>query len=723
MNIKKKIDRLAYCLIVPLLLFSCTQDEVTRTAPATGEAVSVHLDIAVADMQPGITIAPATRTTGNDKHNALSVGYRLPEAATRSDAARTDAEKALKSLWMLQFDGTATNSTLIKKTDITASVQDNAAEVTLLANNAKNRVYLVANADVSAFTESGTTLQNFEQGVVNFAPCTETELVAKGLPMIATADIDPRTDNPGTLMLQSMVTKLTLQCNVATGFDCDIQSIVLNQVTEKIPVTPQVAGDAANRAPGITDNDFVKSLDITPVQKDGVMTCYFPENLAGRKSTLTEMWERNMDNAPTEKAAYIKITGMTPAGKSCFYTYYLGDGTPQDFNIAGNRFYKLALTLQSADDTDLRVESYFDLNPGGNTANCYLVYQNSESYGFDATVMGNGVSTPANGINTADIIPSTLAPASAVVLWEQSDPTGVANAIGDVVKSVRMNSDKKYICFTTGAKPGNAVIAALDGGGNIIWSWHIWRLEANPGDVECYTPKNGGRTFTMMDLNLGALNNEVNNVNAYGLHYQWGRKDPFPGATGITTSDGGSATFNGVVTENGYSFAAVNGTVTAQEAIRNPMRFYCGSIRIWISVQQDNLWGNPYSQNVNTPNPDLGSKSIYDPCPVGYRVPPQDTWWQMTTSNSTWDTNGYQLGVGSGDAPAKYFYPATGIRQGENSNGQLGKVGSEGYYWSSSIFSYSNIDGDLMNFGNGYMNKYYFKGQANGMSVRCVKGE
>ena len=708
-------------LFIVTLFFSCTQEEVAPTSPATGETVSVRLDIAVADMQPGIIVAPATRTTGNDKHNALSVGYHLPDAVTRSDAARTDAEKVLKSLWMLQFDGTSTGSTLIKKTDITDLLQDNVAEVTLLANNAKNRICLVANADVSAFTESSTTLQNFEQGIVTFAPCTETGLAAKGLPMLAKADINPRTDHPGTLMLQSMVTKLTLQCKAATGFACDIQSVTLNQVSEKVPVTPQVAGNAATRAPGIADNDFVKTLDITPAGGDGVMTCYFPENLAGRKSALTEMWERSTANAPAEKAAYIKITGITPVGKSCFYTYYLGDGTPQDFNVMGNRHYKLALTLLNADETDLRVESYFDLNPGGKTANCYLAYQSNEIYHFNATVMGNGATTPVDGANTALITPTVLAPASVVVLWEQSDPTNSANnAIGDVVKNVSFSNG--YIHFTTGTKPGNAVIAALDGGGNIIWSWHIWRPEANPGDVECYTLKNGGRTFKMMALNLGAFNNEVNDVKAYGLLYQWGRKDPFPGATSITANDGGSATFNGVVTKNGYSFAAVDissTTITVANAVAAPMSFYSnGSRSDWVSVQQDNLWGNPFPSG-NVPNPKMGSKSIYDPCPAGYRVAPQDTWSQATYDESTWTTNGQKLNVGTGGVT--YFYPAAGARWGDRDMGKLAAVGSYGRYWSSSPYLNGNASGGYLNFGNGFVYPESSFSRAHGVSVRCVK--
>lgn len=46
------------------------------------------------------------------------------------------------------------------------------------------------------------------------------------------------------------------------------------------------------------------------------------------------------------------------------------------------------------------------------------------------------------------------------------------------------------------------------------------------------------------------------------------------------------------------------------------MNFTCANSD-WIDTPQDDLWGNPYSDEIG----DTGHKSIYDPCPPGYRVP------------------------------------------------------------------------------------------------------
>ena len=64
----------------------------------------------------------------------------------------------------------------------------------------------------------------------------------------------------------------------------------------------------------------------------------------------------------------------------------------------------------------------------------------------------------------------------------------------------------------------------------MLWSWNIWVAEGYVPDSR--TLSVGG--FTVMDRNLGALIDGSTSTNPYelvaaiGNHYQWGRKDPFP---------------------------------------------------------------------------------------------------------------------------------------------------------------------------------------------------
>ena len=113
-------------------------------------------------------------------------------------------------------------------------------------------------------------------------------------------------------------------------------------------------------------------------------------------------------------------------------------------------------------------EGYTSLSSEG-SANCYLVSQGG-SYCFDATVMGNGAKTYSL------IAPKELEPASASLVWQTSK---------GMVSEVKY--EEGQIGFTLSSIPGNALIAALDSKGEIIWSWHIWYPEQQPSTLKTKT--------------------------------------------------------------------------------------------------------------------------------------------------------------------------------------------------------------------------------------------
>ena len=674
-------NRLINLLLAILLLTACSQDEYSTAptdSPTTGRTVRFELSLRASPM-PGSA-----------------------DGVTRGEVPLSADEAAIRSLCVLQFAGTADGSPLVKKGEVPASDIAGgrfAFDFEELTGGGAMTVYVLANLPATALdgvVVNTTTLGAFRASALGVTPLTEEAMRTGGLPMLASQSF---ASHPKAFSMKALLAKVRFQYRTE-GFTFANVSLRAHNLASGVPVTELPAGTSVQHPAGISYNG-----SLTLVGDDsynGAPTvCYLPENLSGQVAAITTLAGRGGADVPWE-AAYLSVRSASAAPPSLnapSYHFYLGDGTASDFNMKRHCQYSFRVKIDGADPADKRVTLQ--------TANCYMVDADNTAYSFLATVMGNGATTPADGANTALITPTALSPASAVVLWEQSDPSGAANTAGDVVTNVRFSNG--YIHFTTGAKPGNAVIAALDGGGNIIWSWHIWRPASSPGDVECYTPKNGGRTFTMMGLNLGAFNNEVNDVKAYGLHYQWGRKDPFPGSTDTNTN---TPYFNGVVTENGYSFIAQSEGVTIQVAIGAPMSYNSGSSYDWLSVRQDNLWGNPYVQ----PNPDLGSKSIYDPCPVGYRVPPLDTWGQATASNSNWDTNGRNLSVGVGGTT--YFYPAAGYR---TSNGWLNYIGADGYYWASSPdASFPRYGGNIY-FSQSSLYPAYYCDRAYAHSVRCAQ--
>ena len=189
-----------------------------------------------------------------------------------------------------------------------------------------------------------------------------------------------------------------------------------------------------------------------------------------------------------------------------------------------------------------------------------------------------------------------VAAASVEVLWETRSDTDVI--VGDIVN--RTGYDNGYICFNVKGKTsstvpeGNALIAAKDASGNILWSWHIWVTSVMPTDHQY---KNGAGT--MMECDLGAAYVESGDYPwSSGLYYQYGRKDPFWGDQ--------SCTIYYKVVESDAT------TGTESYAAAHPTTFISNSngaygFAHWLHSGKGGLWTR--------------TKSISDPCPPGYVVP------------------------------------------------------------------------------------------------------
>ena len=306
--------------------------------------------------------------------------------------------------------------------------------------------------------------------------------------------------------------------------------------------------------------------------------------------------------------------------------------------------------------------------------------------------------------------------ASAEVLWE-SFGTPVTPNVGDLIKSASYKDG--YITFQTADtyKEGNAVIAAKDADGNILWSWHIWFTDEPRGQVYYH---NAG---TMMDRNLGATSATKGDVGALGLLYQWGRKDPFLGSSSISSSTLAKST---IAWPSSVSSDSSNGTI--EYATAHPTTF--------ITYNRSNFdWyytGDSSTDNTRWTTSE-SSKSIYDPCPVGWRVPDggDKGVWSTAFSlslpyyNGTYDSTNEGMAFSFSPTFIKgptAWYPASGCR--DINVGILSNVGSAGLYWSASPYSNGSYSAyNLYFLYNGYVSpsdySYYYR--AYGFSVRCIQ--
>ena len=304
------------------------------------------------------------------------------------------------------------------------------------------------------------------------------------------------------------------------------------------------------------------------------------------------------------------------------------------------------------------------------SANCYVVSECGQ-YLFP-TVKGNSMES------VGDVV-------SAAVLWE-SFGTEESIIVGSLVKSVSYSNG--FISFETGDiyHEGNVVIAAKDASENILWSWHIWFTDYPQGQV--YDNDAG----TMMDRNLGATSATPDDVGALGLLYQWGRKDPFLGSPYAKST---------ITWPSDVQTSSSVGTV--DYVTSHPTTFVTGSPASyydWHYSTDNTLWTT--SQNV---------KSIYDPCPIGWRVPDIDVWVKARALREGHITeNGLNFG-GRWGRDESIWYPYTFERI------FIYEEDLGGDYWSA-----SSAARNVYSFGIGagtfieeIVNRF------NGRSIRCIK--
>ncbi len=360
-------------------------------------------------------------------------------------------------------------------------------------------------------------------------------------------------------------------------------------------------------------------------------------------------------------------------------------------------------------------------------ANCVLVAPGTTSVTVDCTPYMTTSTTYAYQFNEG-----TKEAASAGVLWNDVSTTFITN--------VQLAANHKSFTATLDGEPGNAVVAIYDNSGTVLWSFHIWVTEHADHD---YGTNDFENHYIVMDRNLGATSATPYDGRANGLLYEWGRKDPFVGGdaklfgakgTREIYNESGTCTFN--KPQSGSTSRDL------QWAIANPMTYLTraqskNSLSTmpyrfnndWLVYGDNALWGNP--EGYNNPKASTLHKSIYDPCPEGYMVAPNDVWCknenQSIFPGKGWTgkdekiNNGYLFEYNGNTI----WYPAAGLYN--RKDGKIQEVGINGSTQKSCPLSAAPKDKDCQNSGyiiiSGNTPTFIGKGncRGNAYSVRCVK--
>ena len=318
-----------------------------------------------------------------------------------------------------------------------------------------------------------------------------------------------------------------------------------------------------------------------------------------------------------------------------------------------------------------------------------------------------------------------------------------------------------FLDFTVSAsdiQSGNAVVAVKKGG-TTVWSWHLWFAPKDALDkIKVTNHQNKDYYFTKETLgwkpiqwsgstydkartvkvkvvqtikNNGVAQETVINITqkpgsvkqGATTLYQFGRKDAFPG---VAKADLAS---NSHFTEN------AGDNMSIKNNIQNPDKFYIYGSSVWTNYGYYNLWSadNTVTGGYNQGNDNPVVKTVYDPCPVGFKMPANNAFTGFTTTGQNsmsqsemnvdgtddwqqWTNNfGHNFWTSSSKA-ATINFPASGLRF--NLDGSLNYVGSYGYYWSA-VPSYTD-NGCGLFFFSGSVGPLSFNTRPFGLAVRAV---
>ena len=474
----------------------------------------------------------------------------------------------------------------------------------------------------------------------------------------------------------------------------------------------------------------------------------YKENGLGEKQSVPWTAEFSEDDGVSWKNTPPDwVTGFTTAGP--------GGETPQSYTATvsaqiGTDNSPHTTALQSAIEKGTETAPYNLANQTGsstvqNTANCYvvsapgyycfpLVYGNAIKNGTTNTSAYTSNKTGSNILktfinHTGDPITSpyiknnNCQPSKAELVWQ--DAPGL---VTDIKYEDTGNGRIAFKVDKNTIRQGNAVIAIKDANGTVLWSWHIWVTDENIGQTIEVT-NHQGKKYKLMSVNLGWCEGRTEtyaermkywirfqsidpdgimhqrrliiqpsaSITTGGNHpyYQWGRKDPFPPSNGLANTNkiwydkDGNAHTESPQTENlSTGIACIKNYILKPDVMHSQ---YSG----------DNTYANLWSadNNVYTANDENVIKTIYDPSPVGFKLPPSNAFTGFTTTgnytNNTSQINGEWNGSLKGwnfyadsSKSKTLFFPALGMRF--YSKGGMGNVGSYGGCWSAVPYSQTN---------------------------------
>ena len=411
-----------------------------------------------------------------------------------------------------------------------------------------------------------------------------------------------------------------------------------------------------------------------------------------------------------------------------------------------------AATAKGSETTPYNLSNNTGGNTVENTANCYvvnapgyyslpLVYGNAiknsatNASAYTSTVTGTNILNPfinhaGNGITDPYISGNGCTPAKAELVWQDA-----MNLVTDIKYNAGYNGGNiSFKVDRSSIRQGNAVIAIKDASDAILWSWHVWVTDEDINNVIEITNHQNVK-YNFMPVNLGQCDgntityeersckvkftagDQSKEITIKQLarviatqdnnpYYEWGRKDPFYPSNGMDNTTKIWYDKEGMPsTDNPAKANLSTGAACIKNYILNPNVMHATNTADKLYL---NLWAANNSSVSFSASPT--TKTIYDPCPVGFRLPAANAFSGFTTTGesveSVSEINGFYDDNRIGwclytDATRSrtIFFPSTGWRNYVTS--AVKGVNVWGYYWYG--IPYDMQDAQGMDIGKEYL--------------------
>ncbi|WP_455640615.1 DUF4906 domain-containing protein [Parabacteroides sp.] len=657
-------------ILMSLVLINtgCEEQIAPTNIPSEGgKMVEVSLNIGFADEVDGATLS-ATPTMKSNQVSGRQAAFDVQLLPATQTKAVSNYPDKLYNLEIYQY--TATGTHLASITNI-GSIDPGAAITSTLSYNDGNecQLLIIARGATQAVASlSGKSLSEVREITANAATIKninatdETNTGINNMPYllylpkvkIAGGKLTSPEGTDVRLLLKRLAVGLTINWTFnVSGYT--LSEVRLMQVPKDyriLPVTEEIVPYGTMYPTSVSefvDGFRLKGATLTSAGGNkGSQTLWIPANARGTRSDVTYPTYRNKNYAHSA-ATYVEFV-VDGKEQRLLYRAYLGGNTTSDFNLLENTNYNWTINLNNANYTsDPRIQ-LLDLTPvvSSNlqtTANCFMMKPGTNicfnPYKHEAGTDGWNTYLASGGTISKTID-------KVKVLWQTKDAgTNGELVMGYVAASDNHSNLVNFTGTTVGdarihikvpnTNGGNAVIAAYNSSNKIVWSWHLWISDYVPvrldvatindddsrkkaiskaqaatvnGIVHTYqgnswvTSQGAFYKKVIMDRDLGAIRSmrsttgKLDAARTFGMLYQWGRKDPMFGS-----ADGTSNEIDIIFDGEGVSTGVARSSgISTDNTIANPSTFYTsGNL-------PNNSWGPE-------------TKTIYDPCPQGWRVP------------------------------------------------------------------------------------------------------